>query len=317
MQSDSVKFSETLKKRNVLTFGTVPKKKVTKAAGREITMKAGNKLFARLLLVGNVRKIQLKEMLKYNLGPVPLAISSLQGTLVKTSKATLLHYVEEAVENPLVDVIPEGSVWVLDGMVMFQQLRNRDIPEKFGDLAISLLTRIIRLARQHHSNEIHFVTDRYPEISIKNAERGKRAETGSERISIYGRGQPVPKQWRKYLADGKNKERLVEFFFEEWSKCPVELYEGVTLFVAHGETCHALRGEGNEIDVVSIPSLRCDHEEADTRMLLYAHYAASHSSTVVIKSVDTDVLIISLGLSKQFTSRLLFHTGTGTKGANH
>ena len=61
-------------------------------------------------------------MLKYNLGPVPLAISNLQGMLVKTSKETLLHYAEEAVESPLVDVIPEGSVWVLDGMVMFQQL---------------------------------------------------------------------------------------------------------------------------------------------------------------------------------------------------
>jgi hypothetical protein len=34
VQSNSVKFSETLKKRNVLTFGTVRKKKVTKAAGR-------------------------------------------------------------------------------------------------------------------------------------------------------------------------------------------------------------------------------------------------------------------------------------------
>ena len=152
-------------------------------------------------------------------------------TLVKTSKATLLHYIKEAVENPLVDVILEGSVWVLDGMVMFQQLQNRDIPEKFGDLAISLLTQIIRLARQHHSNDIHFVTDRYPEISIKNAEQGKRAETGSERISIYGREQPVPKQWRKYLADSRNKEHLVHFLFEEWSKCPVALYEGVTLFV--------------------------------------------------------------------------------------
>ena len=153
-------------------------------------------------------------------------------------------------------------------------------------MAISLLTRIIRLARQHHTNEIHFVTDRYPELSIKNVERGKRAETGSERISIYGRGQPVPKQWRKYLADGKNKERLVEFLFEECSKCPVELYEGVTLFVAHGKMCPASRGEGNEIDVVSIPSLRCDHEEADTRMLLHVHYSSSHSPTVVIKSVD-------------------------------
>jgi 5'-3' exonuclease len=83
--------------------------------------------------------------------------------------------------------------------------------------------------------------------------------------------------------------------------------------VAHGETCHALRGEGNEIDMVPIPSLRCDHEEADTRMLLHTHYAASHSAVVVIKSIDTDVFIISLGMSKQFSSRLLFHTGTGTK----
>ena len=313
VQSDSVKFSETLKKRNVLTFGTVRKKKVTKAAGREITMKAGNKLFARLLLVGSVRKIQLKEMLKYNLGPVPLAISTLQGTLVKTNKATLLHHIEGAAENHLVDVVPEGSVWVLDGMVLFQQLRNRDIPEKFGDLAIFLLSRIIRLANQHHSSEIHFVTDRYPETSIKNAERGKRAATGSEIINIYGRGQPVPKQWHKYLADGKNKERLVEFLFEEWSKCSVALYEGITLFVAHGETCHALRGEGNEIEVVPMANLRCDHEEADTRMLLHAHYAANHAAVVVIKSVDTDVFIISLGMSKQFSSRLLFHTGTGTK----
>ena len=189
-----MKFSETLKKRNVLTFDTVQKKKVSKAAGCEITMKAGNKLFPGLLLFGNVRKIRLKEMLKYHLGPVPLAISSLQGTLVKTNKATLLHYVEEAVKNPLVDVIPAGSVWVLDGMVMFQQLRNRDIPEKFRNLAISLLTRILKLATQHHSNEIHFVTDRYPEISIKNAEQGERVETGSKRINIYGRRQPVPKQ---------------------------------------------------------------------------------------------------------------------------
>ena len=139
------------------------------------------------------------------------------------------------------------------------------------------------------------MTNRYPEISIKNAERGKRAATGSERINIYARGQPVPKQWRKYLADGKNTECLVEFLFEEWSKCPVALYEGVTLFVAHGEMCHALCGDGNKIDVVPIPSLRCDHEEADTRMLLHAYYAASHSAVVVIKSVDTDVFIISLG----------------------
>lgn len=44
------------------------KEKVTKAAGREITFKADKKIFARLILVGNARKIHLDEMLQYNLG---------------------------------------------------------------------------------------------------------------------------------------------------------------------------------------------------------------------------------------------------------
>ena len=54
-------------------------KLLTKAAGQEITKKAGDELFSRLLLVGTNRKIQLKEMFKYNLSPVPQAISTLQG----------------------------------------------------------------------------------------------------------------------------------------------------------------------------------------------------------------------------------------------
>ena len=53
--------------------------------------------------------------------------------------------------------------------------------------------------------------------------------------------------------------------------------------------CHALRPTDNEIHVVPVPNLRCDHEEGDTRMLLHAHYVADH------------------------TCQLLFHTGTGTK----
>lgn len=311
LQSNTVKFSDTLKKRKVLTFSTMGKKKVTKAAGREIAFKADKKLFAQLILVGNARKIQLDEMLKYNLGPLPLAISSLQGTLVKTNKATLLHHIETAVENALVDIIPHGSVWVLDGMVMFQQLKNREIPEKFGDLVKFILNRIIRLATQHRSTEVHFVTDCYPEMSIKNAERSRRAATGSERIHIYSRVQPVPKQWRKFLANGENKETLVAFLFEEWKKIPAALYGGVTVFLAHGQTCHALRGAIDEVHVTPIPSLRCDHEEADTRLLLHAHYVADHAETVVVKSMDTDVFIIGLGMSKQFSSELLLHTGTG------
>ena len=87
--------------------------------------------------------------------------------------------------------------------------------------------------------------------------------------------------------------------------------------MAHGENCHALRGGENGIRVDHIPSLRCDHEEADTRMLLHAHYASFHSAVVVIKSLDKDVFIIAAGISKEFSSGLLFHTEYRDKGPNH
>jgi 5'-3' exonuclease len=48
-------------------------------------------------------------------------------------------------------------------------------------------------------------------------------------------------------------------------------------------------------------------------MLLHAHYVADHSEVVVVKSVDTDVFIICLAMSKEFSCQLLFHTGTETK----
>ena len=149
-------------------------------------------------------------------------------------------------------------------------------------------------------------------MSVKNAERGRRAATGSEIIHIYSRVQPVTRQWRKFLANFENKEGLVTVLFEEWGMSPAVLYKGVTVFLAHGQTCHALRRAVDEVDVVPIPSLRCDHEEADTRLLLHAHYTAVHAATVVIKSLDSDVFIICLGMWKQFPSEQLLHTSTGT-----
>ena len=39
----------------------------------------------------------------------------------------------------------------------------------------------------------------------------------------------------------------------------------------------------------------CNHEEADTRMLLHAVHAARHGHTkVVLRTVDTDVLVLAI-----------------------
>lgn len=78
--------------------------------GREIALTADRGLFARLIVVGEVRKIDIGERLVYSLGPLPAAIANMNGSLVKTDNVKLMHFLEGSV-NPTATVenIPDGS----------------------------------------------------------------------------------------------------------------------------------------------------------------------------------------------------------------
>ena len=115
------------------------------------------------------------------------------------------------------------------------------------------------------------MTDRYPEVSIKNAERQHRAASGAQKIHISKSDQPIPKKWKKYLAHGYNKENLVIFFFETWKKADVAALKGVTVFLTHGEQCHSITPlSGSEIVREIAQLTNCSHKEADTRIFLHA-----------------------------------------------
>ena len=156
------------------------------------------------------------------------------------------------------------------------------------------------------------MTDRYPEVSIKNAERQHRAASGSQEIHISKPDQPIPKQWKKYLAHGYNKENLVNFFFETWKKADVAALQDVTVFFTHGEQCHSITPLSGSVIAQEIAQLtNCSYEEADTRMFLHASYIANTcENSIIIKSPDTDVLVIGIALDSIIgSSRLYFHTG--------
>ena len=58
-----------------------------------------------------------------------------------------------------------------------------------------------------------------------------------------------------------------------------------------------------------VPELQCNHEEADTRMILHAQHAGG---TRVIHSDDTDVLILLLGHSEAL-GKCYMKKGRGSK----
>ena len=259
-------------------------------------------------------------MLTFNLGPLPLSLAHQDGSLNKTTKSSLLHYIESQVQPTPVTEIPPGSIWIIDAMAMLQELRQTSLPATFGQLADHVLKQLVDLARSIRSETIHFVVDTYRDVSIKNAERGRRGSSGSLMTKIYGEDQRVPQQWKKFLAVGENKAELIRFFFKTWSSRPSAFLKKVHIFVTRDAECHELVDDNGVLVVNEVQDLRCNHEEADTRLLLHAQFATrnhpatsadSASCPIVIKSPDTDVFIIGVAKAKEIGRDLLFHTGRG------
>ncbi|CAC5415490.1 unnamed protein product [Mytilus coruscus] len=147
----------------------------------------------------------MREVLQFELGPLPWSLANVDGTPVKTNKSVLAGLLEKGVEQ--MQAIPEESMWIFDGMAVIQSITR--IPSTFSDLAIVVLKTILLVSKR--APRIDFVTDQYPTISIKNLERDRRS-LGGQIITIISRpSQSCPRQWKKFLSVGRNKVALVEF----------------------------------------------------------------------------------------------------------
>ena len=125
-------------------------------------------------------------------------------------------------------------------MATIQQLDINKLPGQrtFRHLAEILLQRLVNRAKSNSSDEVHFVTDTYRNVSIKNADRANRAAGGSQVMRIYG--QALPQQWKKFLSNGENMESLTEFLFETWSKMATSDLKSVRVYLSHGSKCHVM-----------------------------------------------------------------------------
>ena len=82
------------------------------------------------------------------------------------------------------------------------------------------------------------------------------------------------------------------------------------MFIGFDERCIRLDSTGT---CVFVTELECNHEEADTRMLLHAHHASQSTENIVIHTPDTDVLLIAIAASSQISGNIFIRTGTKNK----
>ena len=102
----------------------------------------------------------------------------------------------------------EECISVIDGLAYFQALTN--IPETVGELAEIVLSRFPKCSR------IDFATNTYLDVSIKNIER-QRSCCGDTFLR-RGPKTKIPRDWKKFLANGKNKVQLVNLLHSEWAQ---------------------------------------------------------------------------------------------------
>ncbi|XP_061913285.1 uncharacterized protein LOC133656293 isoform X2 [Entelurus aequoreus] len=308
----SVDIFAPIKAQKLKTFSDQAKTKTKSAAAKDVILRADKKLFSRLLIIGQSRKVDLRQILSYSLGTVSYPLASTDGSLAKTDKSALMNILENKDKDCLVQQVPSDGAILFDGMAVIQAMHSK--PATFGELADNLLQYVVKIALQHKCTRIDFVIDQYPEISIKNLERSRRAEGGTQQVQIYGRDQKAPTQWKKFLSNGTNKAALAEFLFVAWRDADLTILgRDFSLYIAHGELCHCVTVKEGSQTVSAVHELTCDHEECDTRVFLHAQHAAQEHQTVVIKSPDTDVAVIAVSLQRALQCSLYFFTGVGNR----
>ena len=153
------KFHDTLKLKKLKTFSSLSKKKTIDAKGRAIILRADRSLFGRMIVMGQSRKIEVKELLCHSFGPLPWALATPEGFPRKTNKAALEALLQKDNQSP--GAVLQNAATVIDGMSLVQKLNVGGNQTTFGGVSTALFSMALHEGSQ--SRRIDIVFDTYRE----------------------------------------------------------------------------------------------------------------------------------------------------------
>lgn len=170
--------------------------------------------------------IDLDELMRYSLTPVPHSLGTSDGFFNKTNKAAMLHYLME--DAPEEVPYPTDSLYIQDGNALFHALKN--LPPTFGAICLQVLDQMVA------KKNFIFSTDSYHADSIKAQERLRRGF--SQRYIIEGQATRKPVDFKLFLANEENKLQLCQLLLRVWgSKAAASRLEkcGTAVAVVEGK----------------------------------------------------------------------------------
>ena len=120
------------------------------------------------------------------------------------------------------------------------------------------------------------------------------------------------------MANDENKIQLIKLLFDEWQKASyAKRLHGRSIYFAISEQCYHLSSiDAETVDVNTVDALATSQEEADTRIILHCNHICEttpDTTHIIVRSPDTDVLVLLLKYAQNFDPVVLFDTGTGDK----
>ncbi|KAL8561151.1 hypothetical protein ACOMHN_054522 [Nucella lapillus] len=267
--------------RNKLkVFSTSTPRSQSKGQQQLAFVKNDRELFARMYIGCQTRDGNLEEFFCHENQACPPALSD-GGSLCTGTKSDLLTCLEEVsdakTETPVTTCI------VLDGVAIIQMLKPA-ASKTFEEYAQQIVIPYMSTKLQTVS-PLDLVWDTYLADSLK----------------------AIPKNWQNFLRVDSNKTELFRFL----SAALLEWFdqEDKQLVITDGE---AVLSKPLLPDLTSLAP--CNHEEADSRMLLHASHAAQHGHhAILIRTVDTDVVVLAVSLAQELQpeDKLWLAFGTG------
>ena len=266
IQSNEINFWDPIQKLEIKSFSSAAKKIAVKnQKDMTVSVNADRELFGRLLVAAKNRDINLKEVLSYELCSVPISLAHPDGSLRKTTKSALMHLLEKDVTcRSSLPTSQPPTAFLIDAMALIQMVKSSG-SATFGELSQKYEDIVAITLRQNICTRVDLIFDQYRSVSIKEGERSRRGESSSLEVNIHNGSTPVPKQWKKFISNPKNKENLAEFLCKSFSEhLLARLGPMQKVFVAGGfrdgsKVVSLVRG-----CVAVEPNLRSDHEEAET-----------------------------------------------------
>ena len=151
-------------------------------------------------------QVNIEELMKYPMSPVPYSLGTPDGYMTRTDKAKGMNHLLKGVNDA---PFPSDAKTLLiqDGNAIFRAMT--DIPSNFELISYQIFDNMPK-----HVNFL-FSTDMYHDGSIKDMEREQRGS--SEKLIIGGHLTKRPADWKDFLMNSENKCQLVDVMNEVWS----------------------------------------------------------------------------------------------------